>query len=102
MVLTIRPRNRAGRSISLRLETAVRDGNIPEIGRLQGLLDDTMAETTRTRGKVGVWSQNIETFKAASEDQITAFKADLSSEIDADLPAVITELTQRQTSLKPR
>ncbi len=55
--------------ILLRLETAVRDGNIPEIGRLQGLLDNTMAETTRTRGKVGVWSQNIESFKAASEDQ---------------------------------
>ncbi len=86
--------------ILLRLETAVREGDIPEIGRLQGLLDDTMAETTRTRGKVGVWSQNIETFKAASEDQITAFKADLSSEIDADLPSVITELTQRQTSLE--
>ncbi len=86
--------------ILLRLENAVRSGDTVEIGRLQGLLDDTMSETTRTRGRVGVWTQNLDTFKTASEDQITSFKAELSNEIDADLPSVITELTQRQTSME--
>ncbi len=86
--------------VLLRLETAVRGGNVAEIGRLQGLLDQQMEETARTRGRVGVWSQNIEVFKAASEDQLTAYRGELSNEIEADLPAVITELTQRQTSLE--
>ncbi len=84
----------------LRLEAAVRDGNIPELERLQKRLDSDFDLATRVRGRVGVLSQNVEQLKDSAEDQSVALKAELSTEIDADLATVISELQQRQTSLE--
>ena len=84
----------------LRLETAVRDGDIPEIERLQSRLDSDLDRSVQIRGRVGIWSQNVQTLKDTADDQAIALKAELSTEIDADLATVISELQQRQTSLE--
>lgn len=84
----------------IRLETAVRSGDIKEISRLQGLLDVDLDRSTNTRGRVGVWSQNVQQLKESADDQVIALKSELSTEIDADFASVITELQQRQATVE--
>jgi flagellar hook-associated protein 3 FlgL len=84
----------------LRLERAVRAGDIPEIERLQAKLDLDFDRASRSRGRVGVWTNNLDQLKAGTEDKVVQLRSQLSDEIDADLPTVISELTQRQTALE--
>lgn len=84
----------------LRLETAVRAGNMAEITRLQGLLDGDLDRSTNTRGRVGVWTQNVQQLKESADDQVILLKSELSTEIDADFATVITELQQRQATME--
>jgi len=84
----------------LRLETAIRDADIPEIGRLQQNLDNDLDKSSSARGRVGIWSQNVQQLKDAADDQVVALKGELSTEIDADFATVISDLQQRQTSLE--
>ncbi len=84
----------------LRLHTAVLGGDVPEIERLQAKLDDDLDRASRTRGLVGVWSQNLQQLSATSEQTVIQLKSQLSDEVDADLATVISELGQRQVSLE--
>ena len=84
----------------LRLETAIRDADIPEIGRLQQNLDNDLDKSSNARGRVGIWSQNIQQLKESADDQVVALKDALSTEIDADFATVISQLQQRQASLE--
>jgi flagellar hook-associated protein 3 FlgL len=84
----------------LRMHTAVRNGDIPEIERLQALLDVDLDRASRTRGRVGVWNQNLRQLKVASEDTVIQLQSQLSDELDADLATVISDLNQRQVSLE--
>ncbi len=84
----------------LRLHTAVLDGDIPEIERLQKVLDVDLDRASRTRGRVGVWSKNLQQLKDSTEDKVIQLKSQLSDEIDADLATVISDLSQRQISLE--
>ena len=84
----------------IRLETAVRSGDIKEISRLQGLLDVDLDRSTNTRGRVGVWTQNVQQLKESADDQVIALKSELSTEIDTDFASVITELQQRQATVE--
>lgn len=83
----------------LRLEQAIRAGDEGEIERLQGTLDVDLDRAIRARGKLGVWSQNIDILRSDAETMTTALKGQLSNEVDADFAQVIAEMTQRQTSL---
>lgn len=95
-----RPRD-AGGAIDtlLRLERAVRDGDVSEIGRLQARLDDDLDQSTRTRGRVGVWNATVRDLKAASEDESVLLQSQLSDALDADLATVISDLQARQAAL---
>ena len=84
----------------LRLEQAVLDGDLPEIERLQAKVDEDLDRASRTRGRVGVWSRNLQDLKAATETSIVQMRDALSTEIDADLATVISDLSQRQTALQ--
>jgi flagellar hook-associated protein 3 FlgL len=84
----------------LRMQTAVSEGDIPEIERLQAKLDVDLDRASRTRGRVGVWSRNLDQLQAVAEDNVISLKAQLSTEIDADLATVISSLTQRQQALE--
>ncbi len=84
----------------LRMKTAVADGDIPEIERLQAKLDEDLDRASRTRGRVGVWARNLDQLQAVAEDKVIALEAQLSNEIDADLATVISDLTQRQQALE--
>jgi flagellar hook-associated protein 3 FlgL len=84
----------------LRLEKAVRDGDIVEIGRLQARLDDDLDTSSRTRGRVGVWSSNLQQLRSAIEDENVLLKSQLSNELDADLATVISELGARQAAME--
>jgi len=82
------------------MKTAVADGDIPEIERLQAKLDVDLDRSSRTRGRVGVWARNLDQLQAVAEDKVIALTAQLSTEIDADLATVISDLTQRQQALE--
>jgi flagellar hook-associated protein 3 FlgL len=84
----------------LRLQTAITDGDIPEIERLQAKLDVDFDRASRTRGRVGVWNKNLDQLKAVGEDKVILLRSQLSDEIDADLATVISDLSQRQLALE--
>lgn len=84
----------------LRLQTAVGTGDISEIERLQAKLDVDMDKASRTRGKIGVWSRNLDELRSSTEEKVIQLTSQLSDEIDADLATVISELSQRQVSLE--
>jgi flagellar hook-associated protein 3 FlgL len=84
----------------LRLQRAVRDGDIIEIERLQVKLDDDFDRASRARGRVGVWTNNLQQLQGVTEDKVIQLQAQLSNEVDADLATVISDLTQRQTALE--
>ncbi len=84
----------------LRLQRAVESGEQPEIERLQAKLDLDLDRASRTRGRVGVWTQNLDQLKDVGETRAIQLKAQLSDEVDADLTTVISELNQRQIALE--
>lgn len=84
----------------LRLERAVRDGDDLEIERLQESLDGDLDRAVRARGKLGIWSQNIDTLRSEAESMSIALQGQLSNEVDADFNEVISNLTLRQTALE--
>ncbi len=84
----------------LRLEEAVRDGDVVEIERLQARLDIDLDTSIRSRGKVGVWSRNLDQLKTATEDSLLQLQSSLSEEVDTDFAKVISELSQRQLALQ--
>lgn len=96
-----RPRD-AGGAIDtlLRLEKAVRANDISEIGRLQAQLDTDLDTSSRTRGRVGVWSATLDDMRSAVEEQSVLMQSQLSDELDADLATVISELQARQAALE--
>ncbi|MDA8743441.1 flagellar hook protein [Rubripirellula amarantea] len=83
----------------LRMQKAVVNGDLPEIERLQAKLDIDLDTASRTRGRVGVWSRNVDDLQIAAEDNKIKLQAQLSEELDADLATVISELSQRQATL---
>ncbi|MEM9365353.1 MAG: flagellar hook protein [Planctomycetota bacterium] len=96
-----RPRDAGGTvDTLLRLEAAIRDGDIPEIGRLQERLDLDFEQATRIRGRVGVWNQTLNDTREAMEEQTTQTEALLSDSLDADLAEVVSELSARQASME--
>lgn len=84
----------------LRLEAAVRGGDFDEIERLQERLDLDFNRASRARGRVGIWTQNLEQLRAVAADDVVALRSQLSDEVDADLATVISDLTQRQVALE--
>jgi flagellar hook-associated protein 3 FlgL len=84
----------------LRLKTAVFEGDIPEIERLQAKLDADLDRASRSRGRIGVWSKNLQQLKQVAEDKVIQLTSTLSDEIDADLATVISDLSQRQLALE--
>ncbi len=84
----------------LRMRDAIATGDGDEIGRLQAKLDIDLDRATRTRGRVGVWTQNLEQLKSTTEQRVIQLKSQLSEEIDADISTVISELSQRQVALE--
>ena len=84
----------------LRMQKAVRTGDIPEIERLQQRLDVDLDRASRTRGRVGVWSQNLQELQQVNESESLLMTEQRSNEIDADLAQVISEMNARQTALE--
>ncbi|MCG8649888.1 MAG: hypothetical protein MI861_08645 [Pirellulales bacterium] len=84
----------------LRLQDAVLSGDIPEIERLQARLDEDLDRASQTRGRVGVWTRNLDQLRDASEEKVIRLEAQLSDALDADLATVISDLSQRQLSLE--
>ncbi len=84
----------------LRLQRAVESGDGIEIERLQAKLDVDLDRSSRTRGKVGVWTQTLDELKSVTEERKLQYTSQLSDEVDADLATVISDLNNRQTALE--
>lgn len=82
----------------IRLAAAVRDGNPAVIEQLQQQLDADRENVNQVRGRVGLWTQNLDRMQEVADDTVIDLKAQLSQEVDADIAKVITDITARQTS----
>ena len=95
------PRDAGGALDSLlRLEEAIRSGDIPEIERLQARVDIDLDRSSRTRGRVGIWSQTLQDLETTIQSNVTELQSQLSDEVDADLATVISDLNARQAALE--
>ncbi len=84
----------------IRLEAAVRAGDIREIGRLQQQLDGDLDRSVSVRGRVGVLSQNLEILRNTAADQVVTLNSQLSDAVDTDFAQVISDMNLRQTALQ--
>jgi flagellar hook-associated protein 3 FlgL len=84
----------------LRLKDAVREGDVPELERLQAKLDVDLDRSTRIRGRVGVWSQTLDRLQTVNENDLVQMQSQLSDERDAEIATVISNINQRQVSLE--
>ncbi len=84
----------------LRLEAATRSGDVREIGRLQAKIDSDLDRTVSARGRVGVWSQNLDILRDSASNQVVSLNEQLSLAIDTDFAKVVSDLNARQTSLE--
>ncbi|MEL6895952.1 MAG: flagellin hook IN motif-containing protein, partial [Planctomycetota bacterium] len=84
----------------LRLQQAIESGDIREIGRLQGRLDEDLQRATNTRGRIGVWTQNLERTQDSVQRQTIALQEELSGEIDTDFAQVVADLNNQQSALE--
>lgn len=82
----------------IRLAAAVRDGNPAVIESLQRQLDVDRETVNQVRGRVGLWTQDLDRMQEVADDTVIDLKAQLSQEVDADIAKVITDITARQTS----
>lgn len=93
------PRHSGGAIDTLiRLAAAVRDGDPAVIERLQQQLDTDRETVNEVRGRVGLWTQDLDRMQEVADDTVIDLKAQLSLEVDADMAKVITDITARQTS----
>lgn len=84
----------------IRLQRAVESGDSLEIERLQAKLDVDLDRASRTRGKIGVFTQTLDELRETTELSVLQLTEQLSDEVDADLTTVISELNQRQIALE--
>lgn len=82
----------------MRLAAAVREGNPAVIEQLQQQLDADRETVNQVRGRVGLWTQDLDRMQEVADDTVIDLKAQLSDEVDADIAQVITDITARQTS----
>ncbi len=82
----------------IRLAAAVRSGDTGQIEQLQNQLDQDREQALQIRGRVGMWSQELERLQDVAETNAIELKGQLSGEVEADLAAVISEINARETA----
>lgn len=81
-----------------RLRDALRANDAREIERAAGLLEQSLTDVNFARSALGAQQQSLDVLLTRGEDEQVELKSVLSDEIEADLPAVISEFTARQSS----
>ena len=79
----------------VRLEQALLDGDIPEIERLAGLMDEDFANWSLTQGELGARNQILDVLERRLEDEDIELRSVLSNELDVDLVEAISSLSAR-------
>lgn len=83
-----------------RLRDALRSNDQREIQRSATLLEDSLEDVNFARSALGAQQQSIDLLITRSEDEVVELKSVLSDEIEADLPAAISEFAARQASFE--
>jgi flagellar hook-associated protein 3 FlgL len=84
----------------LRLKASLQNFNRDDLARATDLLDHDFDRLTFTRADVGARNQAIDTIQSQLDDQITQLKANLSDDLDTNLPDAISQLAARQAALQ--
>src|SRR6185503_8727127 len=79
----------------LRLRDSLANFSHEKLARAVELLDEDFDRLNFARADVGTRGQTIETVKTQIEDETTQLKADLSNDLDTNLPDAISSLTAR-------
>jgi flagellin-like hook-associated protein FlgL len=80
----------------LRLQDALLDGDIEEIGRLVEQLDEDASRVNFARGEIGARLQNLDAINSRLQDENVELKSALSLNLDVDIVEAISNLTARQ------
>lgn len=81
-----------------RLRDALRSNDQREIERSTELLDGALEDVNFARSALGAQQQSVDVLLTRTDDEEVELRSVLSNEIEADLPAAISEFTARQTS----
>jgi len=84
----------------LRLSTALRENDVPEMQRAIEMLDERVIDLNFVRAELGAAQQSLDTLTMRLEDEDVELKEILSDEYDADMVNVISELTARQAAFE--
>ena len=84
----------------IRLQKALESGNLGDIERAAGMLNDDLKRVNFSRAELGARQQGLDTLKSRMDDEEVELKSTLSNEIDVDLPSAISNLIARQASLE--
>jgi flagellar hook-associated protein 3 FlgL len=84
----------------LRLRDSLANFSHEKLARAVELLDEDFDRLNFARADVGTRGQTIETVKTQIEDETTQLKADLSNDLDTNLPDAISSLTARQAAFQ--
>ncbi len=84
----------------IRLADAVEKFDERQLQRLMALLDQDIDRVAFARAQLGAQGRFLDTLLSQLDQEMVDLRRNLSEEIDADLVATISELTQRQTALQ--
>lgn len=87
-------------SILGQLESALRSGDVRDLNRLNGLLDDEANRFFTLRGTVGTRQRALEEAESRLNDEQILINEGLAENFDIDLAEVITAFTTRQQTLE--
>lgn len=83
-----------------RLHEALVNFDVLAVERAIGLLDLDFDRVNFARAEIGARGRSLETLQTRLEDEDIHLRANLSGEIDTDLPEAISNLTARQAALE--
>lgn len=84
----------------IRLREALEENDPQAISRAVELLDEAALKMTFSRADLGARQQTLDALQIRLQNETVDLQATLSTEIDADLAAVITEFSSRQAALQ--
>jgi flagellin-like hook-associated protein FlgL len=84
----------------LRLETALKNNDLPEIERAMAMLDSSVTQLNFVRAELGSKQQGLDILSERLDAEEIELRSVLSEEHDVDIVEVISNLTARQMALE--
>ncbi len=84
----------------IRLGNAVRDGDVTQIERLAGLLNEDLDRSSLERASIGARAQTVDALTTRLEDEQVEIQQILSEKLDVDFADAISRMTAQQIAVQ--